>query len=293
MSCKETLRTQSYLDGELQGAEAAAAEQHLETCAQCQALAADTADLSDALRKAARHRASDALRARVTAALDRDARPIRFSGFWLGAASGGTVSALAAGFALLALSPPSAASLSQSIVEAHAAALVVPEADLGPARRFQRVGMADADHAVQRHLVRGDEIAGQGDTQPPRRRAHDAGHAWRWRKRPGSLRSAHRSLDCRQWRHLRVGRPLGKQVGPRPDREILIGWEVHPNVGPARDRDRQRDRRRALRRVQPLGPIALELSARFGAGTLLLRAQDDGTAEPAGAPGTVRRSSMR
>ena len=123
MSCKETLRTQSYLDGELQGAEAAAAEQHLETCAQCQALAADTADLSDALRKAARHRASDALRARVTAALDRDARPIRFSGFWLGAASGGTVSALAAGFALLALLPPTTASLSQSIANAHAAAL--------------------------------------------------------------------------------------------------------------------------------------------------------------------------
>lgn len=126
MSCKETLRTQSYLDGQLQGAEASAAERHLESCADCQVLAAETADLSDALRKAARHRAPEALRARITAALDREPRPARFLGrrsFWLGAASGGGISALAAGFALLALLPPTAASLSRSVVDVHTAAL--------------------------------------------------------------------------------------------------------------------------------------------------------------------------
>ena len=122
MSCKETLQTQSYLDGELQGTEAGAAERHIETCADCQALAAGTADLSDALRGVTHYRAPDILRARVTAALNREGRPSR-RGFWLGAASGASVSALAAGFALLALLPPTAATLSQSIVDAHAAAL--------------------------------------------------------------------------------------------------------------------------------------------------------------------------
>jgi anti-sigma factor RsiW len=122
MSCKEILHTQSYLDGELDGAESAAAERHLENCADCQALAANTADLSDALRKAARHTAPPALRARISTALGREVPPSR-RGFWMGAASGVGVSALAAGFALLALLPPSAATISQSIVEAHTAAL--------------------------------------------------------------------------------------------------------------------------------------------------------------------------
>jgi len=124
MNCKETLQTQSYLDGELQGAEATAAERHLETCADCQALAAETADLSDALRQITHYRAADILRARVMAALNREARPaLGGRSFWLGAASGTGLSALAAGFALLALLPPTAASLSQSVADAHVAAL--------------------------------------------------------------------------------------------------------------------------------------------------------------------------
>jgi anti-sigma factor RsiW len=124
MNCTETLQTQSYLDGELDGAVAVAAERHLETCAQCQALAADTADLSDALRKVTRHRAPDILRHRVKKVLDRESnRRSPSAGFWAGAASGGGLSALAAGFALFVLLPPSAATLSQSVVEAHTAAL--------------------------------------------------------------------------------------------------------------------------------------------------------------------------
>ena len=57
MTCDQELNTQSYLDGELQGAAAAGAERHLQSCATCQALAAATADLSDALRGASRYRA--------------------------------------------------------------------------------------------------------------------------------------------------------------------------------------------------------------------------------------------
>jgi anti-sigma factor RsiW len=123
MSCKETLRTQSYLDGELQGVDATNLEQHLQACAECQALAADIADLSDALRKARRYRAPDTLRHRLTAQLDRETRRASAKSFWVGVASGGGLSALAAGFALFVLLPPSAATLAQSVVDAHAAAL--------------------------------------------------------------------------------------------------------------------------------------------------------------------------
>jgi anti-sigma factor RsiW len=124
MSCDHSLQTQSYLDGELQGAAAQEAERHLQTCIACQALAADAADVSDLLRKASRHRAPGAVRRRVMIALDREPprRPAR--SFWFGATSGAGVSALAAGFAILALLPPSAATLTQSVTAAHARALV-------------------------------------------------------------------------------------------------------------------------------------------------------------------------
>ncbi len=123
MSCEHLLNTQSYLDGELTGAEAAEAERHLGTCAECQAFATEAAELSDALRKASRHAAPAHLRAAVLARLDKE--PVRFSpkSFWMGAAGGAGVSALAAGFALLALLPPSIATLTQSIADAHARAL--------------------------------------------------------------------------------------------------------------------------------------------------------------------------
>ncbi len=124
MSCDQELTTQSYLDGELQGVAAAQAERHLQTCASCQALAAGTADLSDALRKASRYRAPDALRARIVSRFGREPVRLPTRNFWLGAFSGATVSALAAGFALLALLPPSAATLTQSVADAHARALL-------------------------------------------------------------------------------------------------------------------------------------------------------------------------
>ena len=121
MTCEHSLITQSYLDGELQGTDTIAAEKHLESCADCQAQAAATADLSDALRNVPRHAAPDTLRHKLKKQLDRESRPAK--SFWVGAASGGGLSALAAGFALFLLLPPSAATLSQSLVDAHTAAL--------------------------------------------------------------------------------------------------------------------------------------------------------------------------
>jgi len=123
MSCEQHLNTQSYLDGELDGTATAAAESHLNSCADCQAQAAATADLSDALRKVTRYRASDILRHKLTKQLDRESGRSPAKSFWVGAASGGGLSALAAGFALFLLLPPTAATLSQSIVDAHTAAL--------------------------------------------------------------------------------------------------------------------------------------------------------------------------
>jgi anti-sigma factor RsiW len=123
MSCDHILATQSYLDGQLNGAESEAAERHLQTCAECQQFAAQTADLSDALRGATRHQASEFLRARVRAALKREAAPTKVRAFWWGAASGGGASALVAAFALFLFLPPSAASLAEAIADAHARAL--------------------------------------------------------------------------------------------------------------------------------------------------------------------------
>jgi len=123
MSCEQSLHTQSYLDGELQGGDASAAEKHLESCADCQAQAAATADLSDALRKVPRYRAPDMLRHKLKKQIDRENGRSSAKTFWTGAASGGGLSALAAGFALFLLLPPSAATLSGSLADAHTAAL--------------------------------------------------------------------------------------------------------------------------------------------------------------------------
>jgi anti-sigma factor RsiW len=123
MSCDYLQGTQSYLDGELMGVEAAEAERHLQTCAECQSFAADAAELSDSLRKSPRHAAPAHLRAAVLARLDKE--PVRFSprSFWMGTGAGAAMSALAAGFALMVILPPSLASLSESVADAHAKAL--------------------------------------------------------------------------------------------------------------------------------------------------------------------------
>ena len=49
MNCDHSLQIQSYLDGELHGAAAEAAERHLQSCAICQALAAETANQLDVI----------------------------------------------------------------------------------------------------------------------------------------------------------------------------------------------------------------------------------------------------
>jgi anti-sigma factor RsiW len=128
MSCPELLRTQDYLDGELEGVAASEAERHIETCAECKQASVDAAQLSDAIRSdAMAYRAPEALRARIGAMLDAEGAPrvvpFKRRNFWYGALSGAGAMAAAASVAFMLILPPSAETLAQSITDDHTAAL--------------------------------------------------------------------------------------------------------------------------------------------------------------------------
>ena len=161
MGCAETLRTQAYVDGEVDGADAEAAARHIEGCLECQAICADAAALGDAIRRAAvRHRAPAALRARIGRMLDDEAatapwtNPRRAArrGFWLGAGAGAGLTGLAAGLVLLLTLPPSAAGLSASITDAHVRALMTG----------REIEVVSSDH----HTVK-PWFAGRIEVSPP------------------------------------------------------------------------------------------------------------------------------
>lgn len=131
MTCPEYLRTQSLLDGELDESDARDAERHVQACAECQQTRTETDALGHYIRHdATRHRAPQALVARIHAALDAEepritrATRIHKRSFWFGAAGGAGISALAAGLAFLMLLPPTAASLTQAVTDAHIRALM-------------------------------------------------------------------------------------------------------------------------------------------------------------------------
>jgi anti-sigma factor RsiW len=138
MTCPELLRTQAFIDGEVAGPDAAAAERHIEHCAECQAFCADAATLSDAIRvSATRYAAPADLRRRVEVMLEAEsvelarqewraagaARASRRS-FWRGAFGGAGITGLAASLVIVALQPPSAASLADQVTAAHTRALM-------------------------------------------------------------------------------------------------------------------------------------------------------------------------
>ncbi|HSZ74588.1 MAG TPA: zf-HC2 domain-containing protein [Rhizomicrobium sp.] len=128
MTCADLLRTQAFVDGELDEAASRDAESHIENCAECRAFVASAAATSDLIRHhAATHAAPDSLRHKVIAQLDADtgikSREWR-SAFWIGAGSGSAAMALAAGFALFLMLPPSVASLPEALVAAHTQAMM-------------------------------------------------------------------------------------------------------------------------------------------------------------------------
>src|SRR5690349_13852500 len=119
MACDHSLQTQAYLDGELDAAQSLQAEAHLETCDECQAPAADHADMKAAMTGTTYHRASPELRARIGAALDAESKIVSLptarrptarqkDRFWLGAGSGAGGMAIAAALAFFLFLPTNA-----------------------------------------------------------------------------------------------------------------------------------------------------------------------------------------
>jgi anti-sigma factor RsiW len=122
MSCERTLQTQAYFDGELDAAAALEVEKHLETCADCAAVLEQADSVRHLVReKASYHRASDALRARVSEAtpVRRAARAPWYRSVWTGAAGGAAATAMAAALAFLMLLPPAAEPLIADVTNAH------------------------------------------------------------------------------------------------------------------------------------------------------------------------------
>ena len=73
MTCAELLRTQAFLDGELDDLASREAERHIEICPECRTFSENAARLSDALRRGtSRYAASADLRSRIATALDAE-----------------------------------------------------------------------------------------------------------------------------------------------------------------------------------------------------------------------------
>jgi anti-sigma factor RsiW len=149
VACAELLQTQAFIDGQLAGAEADAAERHIAGCADCQAFCEDAAALGDEIRShAQRYTAPDRLKLRVREAIAEAAAqapaPRRAQARWrglprtgstsawrgrlgvfLGGFLGGVgVSGLAAALLALAVLPPTPDALADRIVQAHTQALM-------------------------------------------------------------------------------------------------------------------------------------------------------------------------
>jgi len=155
MACEESLKTQAYLDGELDAGQALEIEAHLEHCAECQALAADHADMKAAMAGATYHRVPAALRAKIGNMLDAEAKVVplkvpRKTGFWLGAGSGAGGMAIAAALAFLVFMP--ASSVVNDLAEAHVRSLMGEHL----------IDVASSDH----HTVK-PWFAGHADVSPP------------------------------------------------------------------------------------------------------------------------------
>ncbi len=126
MSCVELLRTQAFLDGELDQAASRDAERHMESCAECQGFAATAAETSDLIRRhSARTNAPAHLKRAVMAAIAAPARKEkRFGGFWAGAGSGAGLMAMAAALVIFLGLPPTTASLADAVITAHTNAMM-------------------------------------------------------------------------------------------------------------------------------------------------------------------------
>jgi anti-sigma factor RsiW len=137
MQCPEALRVQAYFDGEVDAVAAADIERHAQGCVQCRELLQDLERTRSALRRELTDfRASPALRARISAALDQESAagaPVRSASgrsrwrappFWMGALSGVGASAVAAALVLLLFVPLLGNALVDDLVGAHMRSLM-------------------------------------------------------------------------------------------------------------------------------------------------------------------------
>lgn len=172
MNCEALLQTQAFLDGELAGPEADAAERHIAGCPHCQAFCEGAAALSDGMnRYVQRYTAPDRLRLRILESVFAEAAsaqpagvaPARsgvtqaFRALWsrlfLGGFFGGLgVSGVAAALLTLAILPPAPDALADRLVRAHTQALMTGGS----------VQVLSSDH----HTVK-PWFAGRIDISPP------------------------------------------------------------------------------------------------------------------------------
>ena len=173
MTCAELLHSQAFIDGELTGAEADAAERHIAGCADCQAFCEAVAALSDDIHNyAPRYTAPERLKLRVLeaiAAADVTPPPSRRAPTWrrtlgqavqtarsrafLGGFGGGVgLSGLAAALVVLAVLPAPPDTLADGVVRAHTEALM----------SGKTIAVVSSDH----HTVK-PWFAGKIDVSPP------------------------------------------------------------------------------------------------------------------------------
>jgi anti-sigma factor RsiW len=137
MQCPEALRVQAYFDGEVDAIAAAEIERHVDGCTECRALLEDLERTRTALRRdLTDFRASPALRARITEALNEESSARtsqrsaagraswRTPSFWMGAVSGLGASAVAAALVLLLFTPLLSRPLVDDLVGAHMRSLM-------------------------------------------------------------------------------------------------------------------------------------------------------------------------
>jgi anti-sigma factor RsiW len=136
VQCAESLRLQAYFDGEVDAVSALDIERHTEHCAECRALLLDLERMRERIRRELDYGpAPAALRARITAALAREAQPSAARGgsaapplwrmrpFWAGA-MGGVGAAFAAILVFMLVSAVPSAALRDEVTDAHVRALM-------------------------------------------------------------------------------------------------------------------------------------------------------------------------
>jgi anti-sigma factor RsiW len=133
----ESLRVQAYFDGEVDAIGVADIERHIEQCDECRALLQDLERTRATLRRDLTYfNAPGELRARLNRALDRESASgssrrnkwgpsaWRVRPFWLGAASGGFATAIAAILAFVIWAPTFTNPLVDDLMSAHVRSLM-------------------------------------------------------------------------------------------------------------------------------------------------------------------------